>query len=245
MNVIVICSDTFRYDHLGFLKRQPSLTPSLDRLASESAQFADFWLCSFPTLVNRMDVFTGRYSFPLFKWGPLPQQFPVLAEVFGRHGFETALISDNPHMNRPDFGFGRGFRFFKAVPGQIHDKFQPKSAPMIDLPCDAEKLGMETERLDQYRRNAWWYRQKGTTTTEQVFRAAMKWFAQPRKNFFLWIDAFDPHDPVGCAREISETPPVEPRWQRRHLAETGSRRLLSAGRPGEHPQSLSRRSVAD
>jgi arylsulfatase A-like enzyme len=210
MNVIVICSDTFRHDHLGFLKKQPTFTPNLDRFASESAHFSDFWLCSFPTLVNRMDVFTGRYAFPLFKWGPLPQQFPVLAEVFTRHGFETALISDNPHMNRPDFGFGRGFGFVKAVPGQIHDKFQPKSTPMIDLPCPVEKLGMEQERLDQYRRNAWWYRQEGVTTTELVFREAMEWFTRPRKKFFLWIDAFDPHDPWDAAEAFQKFHPLNP-----------------------------------
>jgi arylsulfatase A-like enzyme len=45
MNVIVICADTFRQDHLGFLKKQPVHTPHLDKLASESALFADFWLC--------------------------------------------------------------------------------------------------------------------------------------------------------------------------------------------------------
>src|SRR6266852_373600 len=149
MNVIVICSDTFRYDHLGFLEKQPVQTPNLDRLAAESAQFPDFWLCSFPTIVNRIDVFTGRYAFPFFKWGPLPYQFPVLPEVFKRHGFETALISDNPHLNRTNYGFSRGVDYVHTVRGQIHDKFQPKSAPMIDLPCPVEQLGMSSDRLDQ------------------------------------------------------------------------------------------------
>ena len=60
MNVLVICSDTFRYDHLGFVGRQQVATPNLDQLARESASFSDFWLCSFPTLVNRIEVFSGR-----------------------------------------------------------------------------------------------------------------------------------------------------------------------------------------
>ena len=42
MNLIVICSDTFRWDHLGFLKQQPVITPNLDQLARESAYFPDF-----------------------------------------------------------------------------------------------------------------------------------------------------------------------------------------------------------
>jgi arylsulfatase A-like enzyme len=195
MNVIVVCSDTFRYDHLGFLKKHFVKTPNLDRLAAESASFADFWLCSFPTLVNRIEVFTGRYTFPFFNWGPLPRQFPVLSEVFKRNGFTTALLADNPHMMKDSLGFGRGFDFVQDVPGQMNDKFQPKGAPMIPLPCPAQKLGSTPKRVDQYRRNAYWYQQQGTNTTATLFREAMSWFESPPEKFFVWIDAFDPHQP--------------------------------------------------
>lgn len=202
MNVIVICSDTFRQDHLGFLKKQPVHTPHLDQLAAESAVFTDFWLCSFPTMVNRIEVFTGRYAFPFFNWGPLPFQYPVMAEVFQRHGFTTALLADNMHMMREDWGFGRGFDFVKNVPGQMHDKFQPASAPMIEVPCPVEKIGVPANRLDRYRRNAYWYRQQGTNTTATLFRTAMEWLEQPHDRFFMWIDAFDPHEPWDAPSEF-------------------------------------------
>lgn len=195
MNVIVICSDTFRQDHLGFLGKQPVQTPHLDQLAEESAVFTDFWLCSFPTLVNRIEVFSGRYTFPFFNWGPLPHEYPVLAEVFRRHGFATALVADNLHMMQEGWGFGRGFDFVQDVPGQMHDPFQPNGAPMADLPCPVEKLGPPRNRLDRYRRNRFWYEQRGTNTTETLFRAAVDWLTEPRGRFFLWIDAFDPHEP--------------------------------------------------
>jgi arylsulfatase A-like enzyme len=202
MNVVVICSDTFRYDHLGFLGKQPVQTPNLDKLASESAAFPDFWLCSFPTLLNRIEVFTGRCTFPLFNWGPLPYQFPVLAEVFKRHGFTTALLADTLHMMNDGWGYGRGFDFVRDVPGQMHDKFQPKSTPMVDLPCPIEKLGATRRRLDRYRRNAYWYRQRDSNTTATLFQAAMEWLDQPRDKFFMWIDAFDPHEPWDAPAEF-------------------------------------------
>jgi arylsulfatase A-like enzyme len=195
MNVIVICSDTFRYDHLGFLKQHPVQTPHLDRLAAESAAFGDFWLCSFPTLVNRIEVFSGRYTFPLLDWGPLPYEFPVLSEVFQRHGFTTALIADNLHLFEDQFGFARGFYFVNHVPGQTHEHFQPPSAPMVDLPCSETKLEPPPRRLERYRRNAYWYQQQGTNTTATVFRSAIEWFDKPPEKFFVWIDAFDPHEP--------------------------------------------------
>jgi arylsulfatase A-like enzyme len=195
MNIIVVCSDTFRYDHLGFVKRQPVATPNLDRLARESAHFEDFWLCSFPTLVNRIEVFSGRTTFPLMDWGPQPFHFPVLAEIFKHHGFTTGLVADNPHLMNDGFGFGRGFDFVKDVPGQAHDEFQPASTPMIPLPCAEEKLEPEPRRLERYRRNAHWYQQQGTNPTEQVFREAMQWLDRQEEKFFLWIDSFDPHEP--------------------------------------------------
>jgi arylsulfatase A-like enzyme len=202
MNVIVICSDTFRYDHLGFLKQQPVQTPHLDQLASESAAFADFWLCSFPTLVNRIEVFTGRYTFPLYDWGPLPHEFPVLSEVFTRHGFTTGLIADNLHLFEDNFGFGRGFDFVDQVRGQTHDPFQPRSTPMVELPCAAEKLEPPARRLNRYRRNAWWYRQRDTNPAATVFQSAINWLQTPPQKFFLWIDAFDPHEPWDAPAEF-------------------------------------------
>ena len=195
MNVLIICSDTFRYDHLGFLGRQQVLTPNLDSLARESAVFNDYRLCSFPTILNRMDVFTGRYTFPVTGWGRLPYQFPVLSEVFKHHGFTTALIADNPHLMKEGSGFGRGFDFVKDVPGQNDDEFQPPSAPMIELPCPGEKLEPRRRRLERYRRNAYWYRQHGTNTTEVVCNEALEWLDSAPEQFFLWIDAFNPHEP--------------------------------------------------
>lgn len=207
MNVIIICSDTFRYDHLGFIGSQSVVTPHLDRLASESASFVDFRLCSFPTLVNRIEVFTGRCSFPLISWGPLPFHFPVMAEVFKHHGFATGLVGDNPHLMKEKFGYGRGFDFVKNVPGQMHSKFRPDSDPMIELPCPAEKLDPPPDRLARYRRNAHWYRQQGTNTTERVFQEAMGWLEKPPDRFFLWIDAFDPHEPWDAPKRFLDPYP--------------------------------------
>jgi arylsulfatase A-like enzyme len=211
MNIVVICSDTFRYDHLGYLKRHEMQTPNLDRLAAESAVFNDFWLCSFPTLVNRIEVFSGRYTFPLLDWGPLPYEFPVLSEVFQRHGFTTALIADNLHLFENHFGFERGFDFVNRVPGQTYEHFQPPSVPMIDLACPAEKLEPPQRRLDRYRRNAYWYQQQGTNTTATVFRSAIDWFDKPPEKFFVWIDAFDPHEPWDAPAEFLKPYPWDER----------------------------------
>jgi len=197
MNIIVICADTFRYDHQGFLKQQTVLTPNLDRLAAQSAVFSDFRLCSFPSVISRIDMHTGRYSFPFFRWRPLPHEYPVLAEVFKRHGFRTGFISDNRQLIEGNAGFERGFDFVRRVPGQSHDRFRPPSEPMLRCPCPAEKTELKERHLQRYLRNAFWYHQQGTNTTEVLFHAAMEWLetASADGKFLLWIDVMCPHQP--------------------------------------------------
>jgi arylsulfatase A-like enzyme len=75
------------------------------------------------------------------------------------------------------------------------------------LPCPLEKLEPRQKNLDQYRRNAYWYRQQGTNTTASLFRAAMEWMDAPRDKCFLWIDAFDPHEPWDAPAEFRKPYP--------------------------------------
>lgn len=207
MNIIIICSDTFRYDHLGFINAKKVLTPTLDQFARESALFTNYRLCSFPTILNRMDVFTGRYTFPITGWGRLPYQYPILPEVFQHHGYTTGLIADNPHMMKEGSGFRRGFDFVKDVPGQNDDHFQPRTTPMVELPCADEKLEPRPGRLERYRRNAFWYRQQGTCTTELIHEEAIRWLDNVRGKFFLWVDAFNPHEPWDAPKKYLEKYP--------------------------------------
>jgi arylsulfatase A-like enzyme len=211
MNILVICSDTFRYDHLGFVGRQKVFTPNLDQMARESATFSDFQLCSFPTVVNRIEVFSGRCAFPRVGWGPLPYEYPVMAQVFRRHGFATALVADNVQVMKREYRFGRGFDYVHHVRGQQHDDFLAKNAPMAELPCPVEKLDASPKRLARYRRNAYWYRQQGTNATETVFRESMRWLENQRGKFFLWIDSFDPHEPWDAPKRYREQYPWDDR----------------------------------
>jgi arylsulfatase A-like enzyme len=211
MNIVVICADTFRYDHLGALKLQPVVTPCLDQLARASASFADFRVCSFPTVVNRIEVFSGRCAFPRVGWGALPYEFPVLSQVFGRHGFRTALMADNVQVTKPEYHFSRGFDVYRRVRGQQHDDWHSKRAPMSELPCPVEKLDASPKRLARYRRNNAWFRQQGTNATETLFREAIGWLRNPPSRFFLWIDSFDPHEPWDAPRRYRELYPWDDR----------------------------------
>src|SRR3989475_8843998 len=63
MNLIVIVSDTFRYDYLGANGNRWIKTPELDAFSRRAVNFDRCTISSFPTIPTRTDWFTGRYSF--------------------------------------------------------------------------------------------------------------------------------------------------------------------------------------
>ena len=63
-NVIVLCIDSLRRDHLGANGNTWIRTPNLDRFARESAVFDRAYIGSFPTIPCRTDLFTGRATWP-------------------------------------------------------------------------------------------------------------------------------------------------------------------------------------
>ena len=93
MNIILIISDTFRRDHLGCYGNEWIRTPHIDKFARESVVFENAYAGSFPTVPHRADVVTGRFSFPFYGWGRLPQKEVVLAQILKQAGYRGACTT--------------------------------------------------------------------------------------------------------------------------------------------------------
>ena len=64
-NIILLITDTFRYDNLGERARRPIRTPILDKFEAERATAIDkFYMSSFPTVPHRTDIMTGTVGWP-------------------------------------------------------------------------------------------------------------------------------------------------------------------------------------
>lgn len=109
MNIVLIVSDTFRRDHLGCYGNDWIHTPNIDNLAKESVMFNNAYAASFPTVPNRRDLVTGRFTFTHSDWSPLPRDEVVLADVLREDGYVTMLIADTPHILKDGYHFDRGF----------------------------------------------------------------------------------------------------------------------------------------
>ncbi len=201
MNLIAIMTDTFRYDHLGFVDRCPwwkSHTPNLDAFARKCTVFDKAYQASFPTIPTRTDMMTGRLTFPFRGWTPLPADERVLAQYLTEDGgYVSMLICDTPHLIRDAHNFDRGFSAWDWIRGQEGDRAITDDIP-APLPCAPEKIrGPERMRSHHYRwREAHWRTERDTFVARTMQRAC-DWLERnyTHDRFFLYIDAFDPHEP--------------------------------------------------
>ena len=196
MNVILIISDTFRRDHLGCYGNTWIHTPNLDNLARESMVFERAYAASFPTVPNRRDVFTGRYTFTYSDWSPLPPEEIVLAEVLRQAGYVTMLIGDTPHIFKDGYHFDRGFNGWIWIRGQENDRYSTDPIE-YNFPCNPEKLRSPYNTYVQYMRNTSQRQYETDYFVVQTMIEAAKWLERNRKHekFFLCVDTFDPHEP--------------------------------------------------
>ncbi len=196
MNTILIMSDTFRRDHLGCYGNNWIRTPNIDSLAKESVLFDKAYAASFPTVPNRRDIVTGRFTFTYSDWSPLPSEEVVLASVLRKAGYVTMLIADTPHILKDGYYFDRAFDGWIWIRGQENDRFNTDPID-VKFPCNPNKLRAPDETVKQYLRNISHRRYESDYFVAQTMMEATKWLERNKnhKKFFLYVDTFDPHEP--------------------------------------------------
>ncbi len=235
MNLLVLCTDTFRADYLGCYGNDWVKTPNLDRLASQGVRFNDFYGEGLPTIPSRRAFYTGRTVFPfryipqksdrvqLPGWHPLFEEDITLAEWLGGHGYTTGLVSDLYHLMKPGKNFHRGFDSWQWIRGQETDKLVPtptadadtSNYARPDIPADAEKRVV----MSQYLNNRAHWKDESDHFAAQVMQEANRWLENygHKKPWMLWVESFDPHEPWDAPQEFLEMystdyDGIEPIW---------------------------------
>ncbi|MCC7010977.1 MAG: sulfatase-like hydrolase/transferase [Planctomycetes bacterium] len=165
-NVLLITLDTTRADALGAYGRNPSVTPVLDELASESVRFAEAQSVAPLTLPAHASMLTGlvppRHTLRDNGLWPLPDEARSLAELASDRGLATAAFVSSSVLDR-SFGLAAGFATYE----------QPARAARTTTSNFGERSASETARSASK-----WLRQ---LPSEQ--------------RFFAWVHFFDPHVP--------------------------------------------------
>jgi arylsulfatase A-like enzyme len=196
MNIILVMSDTFRYDNLACYGTPKAVTPRLDKFAEQAHVFHNAYLGSFPTIPNRLDIYSGRFSFIDHEWCALPHEVVTPQQILSASGYITKLIADNPHLLEAGFHYDRGFDGFDWIRGQELDPWRtsPKEVQVTGDPSKYRRVNLIMKR---YLRNTSWWTCEEDRFVARSIHTACQWLEdnQDHDQFFLNIDHFDPHEP--------------------------------------------------
>ena len=201
-NIILLITDTFRYDNLGNRATKPIRTPMLDSFAANRASAIEkFYMNSFPTIPHRTDVATSTVGWPHYPWQPIDQSGPNhVAKLLAGEGYATQLICDCPHLFNARFQ--QGFQAAFQHRGQEGDK------PLLHLNDDIE-IVMPDEKTrpnpsfrghtlaNTHRWTNRYYQYESETFSGRTSQSAIRFLEENYRSgpFFLWVDFFDPHEP--------------------------------------------------
>ncbi len=217
MNLIWICSDTFRNDHLGCMGRKDVQTPHLDEMASKGVLFEEAYAEGLPTIPERLVHMTGKFTLPFRGWSPLTDQDITMPEHLQRQGFRTALMADTYHLFKPGYNFHRGFDEWRWIRGQEMDPYvsaRKGGNPWNYLPDRTDEVPLErkfgknyADAIASYLDNI---ADRGDDESEyfpgQTIGEAVRWLEENRDvdRFLLWVELFDPHEPWDPPRKYYE-----------------------------------------
>ncbi len=132
-NILLIGVDTLRAEALGAWGKDPSPTPSLDRLAAESDVWPDAYTAFNVTNPSFISIMTGLYGKNHGVYDlktPLPPGHATLARKLAAAGYDTLALISASHLGDHNSGLGQGF-------AEVHTATEQSAAEMnVDATID-------------------------------------------------------------------------------------------------------------
>ncbi|ODM06041.1 Sulfatase [Eisenbergiella tayi] len=200
MKAILIMMDTCNRHMLQvYNSGAKARTPNIDRLAERSLIFDSHFIASAPCMPARRDILTGRVNFLERGWGPIEPYDVTLPRILRKHGIFTHIVTDHSHyMEIGGEGYLQQYNTWDFQRGQETDVW----VSSIKDPEEPEPhLGTV---FRQYQCNRTRFTDDADRPTPRTFAAAAEWLRQNEgeDNFFLTVEAFDPHEPFDASEEF-------------------------------------------
>ena len=231
-NAIVVMFDSLQFNYLGCYGNDWIKTPNFDRFAREGVLFENCYIEGLPTVPCRRAMHTGRYTLPKAGWVALSMEDTTIADLCWGRPIDTALVFDCPNYRLPKFGYTRGFDKVWFTHGheadhQFYDqdpllhKDPKKYVPTFWLENADRIMGapiMDTamEELTSYLKQRQYWKSDEDRYVAKTMRKAVEYLEQVDRNkqFFLWVDSFDPHEPWDPPSVYLDQPAMyDPEWK--------------------------------
>ncbi len=212
-NAIVCMFDSLQYNYLGCYGNEWIKTPNFDRFAREGVLFENSYTEGLPTIPCRRAMHTCRFTIAPSGWSPLTMEDTTIADLCWGRPIDTALIFDCPMYRQPKFGYTRGFDKVWFEHGHENDNFyydsdklyhfdpksfvDPKSVAAAKTKSGAGLVDHLQHETTCYLKQMQYWRDPDQRWVGRTYNNAIAYLEQVDRNkqFFLWIDSFDPHEP--------------------------------------------------
>ncbi|MCL4467117.1 MAG: sulfatase [Chloroflexi bacterium] len=212
-NVIVVMLDSLGANYVGCYGNKWIKTPNLDRLAREGVLFENNYIEGVPTIPCRRSMLTGRYFLHSKGWSALDVEDTTIADLCWGRPIDSALVFDCPMYRLPKFGYARGYDkvFFTHGHENDHEYFahdpllhrKPEDFVEDHILETADKIlgdrvvGPLLAEMSCHLRESQYWRSEEDQMCPRTMKAAVDYLkkADRNKQFFLWVDSFDPHEP--------------------------------------------------
>jgi len=121
-NVILICLDTLRADHLGCYGYPIKTSPNIDSFASDSVLFLNTYASSPWTLPSHVSLFTslsGVQHQVYYHDDKIDPSFLTLAEILRQNHFFCPAFTGGGFVS-PEYGFSKGFDIYYTGEGGVY-----------------------------------------------------------------------------------------------------------------------------
>jgi len=188
-------------------------TPNFRRLAEKTVQFDNCYAGSLPCIPARRELHTGRYNFLHRSWGPIEPFDDSMPEILKKNGVHTHLVSDHGHYWE-DGGatYHNRYSTWENFRGQEGDRWKGVVGEVKD--SDPNLVQFTGYRGMLYRQdlvNRTYMQDETDHPQVKTFNAGLE-FIETNKdadNWFLQIEAFDPHEPFFCYKKYKDLYPHE------------------------------------
>ena len=199
MKVILIYADTLRRDHLGAYGNEWIHTPNLDRLAAGATLFEHAYIGSFPTVPTRRDVLLGHgdRGVPFNRWKGFEADEVTLPERLGDKRIPSMMITDVQNTVTRGINMDKGFTAWMCNRGQEGDPCWLDDTVPLEFPVEPHLIRYTAERWHQVLMNRARRAREDDWFAPGTYSMAIRWLEQnyTRKDFLLYLDTFDPHEP--------------------------------------------------